>query len=120
MIRGDICYADLGEGFGNEQRGVRPVLIIQNNIGNKYSNTLIVAAITSKKENHHQPTHVLLSKYDGLKTGSIAMLEQLRTIDKSRIKEYVCTLEDWKMKQIDNALKISIGLKEGYNNDRNN
>lgn len=112
MIRGDIYYADLGDGIGHEQKGTRPVLVISNNIGNSCSNTVIIAAITSKKEDFHQPTHVLLSRYDGLKRGSICMLEQLRTIDKDRIIEYICTLSPIKMKQIDNALKIATGLKE--------
>lgn len=117
MIRGDIYYANLGEKeTGSEQKGLRPVLILQNNVGNKYSSTTIVACITSKREGKHQPTHVILSKANGLKCGSICMLEQIKTINKERIIEYICTLPDYKMEQIDRALKISIGLKGGYDN----
>lgn len=110
MIRGDIYYTYL-EGIGNEQNGIRPVLIIQNDIGNKFSNTTIVAALTTKKQNNFQPTHVFIPTECGIKAASVVMLEQLQTIDKSRIKEYICTLDNIKMQEIDKALKISIGLK---------
>ena len=88
--RGDIYHADLDPVFGSEQGGYRPVLVIQNNIGNKYSPTVIVAAITSK-EKMKLPTHIAIPEIEGLEKDSVVLLEQLRTLDKRRLENYVCT-----------------------------
>ena len=108
--RSEIYYADLNPVKGSEQGGVRPVLIIQNDKGNKHSPTTIVAAITSKLDKHRLPTHVGV-KMDGLPLNSLVLLEQICTMDKSRILEYVGILEDETMVQVDAALIISIGIK---------
>jgi len=111
LKRGDIYYADLRPVVGSEQGGVRPVLIIQNDMGNKYSPTIIVAAITSKLNKANLPTHVDLtsSKYDIVKD-SVILLEQVRTIDKSRLREYVCHLDEDAIEKVDRALKISLAI----------
>lgn len=108
--RGDIFYADLRPVVGSEQGGIRPVLIIQNDMGNKHSPTVICAAITSKMK-AKLPTHVELdsSKYDIVKD-SVILLEQVRTIDKSRLKEKVCHLDGIVLNEVDKALKISLSL----------
>ena len=108
--RSEIYYADLNPVKGSEQGGVRPVLIIQNDKGNKHSPTTIVAAITSKLDKHRLPTHVGV-KTDGLPLNSLVLLEQICTMDKSRILEYVGILDDETMVQVDAALIISIGIK---------
>ena len=110
MKRGEIYYADLSPVVGSEQGGVRPVLIIQNDTGNKYSPTTIVAAITSKQEKTEMPTHVKI-QVNGLNKQSLVLLEQLRTIDKSRVKEKITMLDIDKMKSVDKALAISVGLE---------
>ena len=109
--RGELYYADLSPVLGSEQGGVRPVLIIQNDIGNKYSPTVIACAVTSRLNNTKQPTHIELAaeKY-GLKKASVALLEQLRTLDKMRLKERIGKLEDKKMDEVDRALLISLGF----------
>ena len=109
--RGDIFYADLSPVVGSEQGGVRPVLIIQNNVGNMHSPTVICAAITSKMHKAKLPTHVELDsrKYDMMKD-SVILLEQLRTIDKKRLKDKVCHLDASTLEKIDYALKISLEL----------
>lgn len=111
MRRGDIYYADLRPVIGSEQGGVRPVLIIQNDIGNKHSPTIICAAITSKMNKSKLPTHIELSaqKYHIVKD-SVILLEQLRTIDKTRLKEKICHLDYDIMDAVDNALCISLSL----------
>ena len=111
--RGEIYYADLSPVIGSEQGGYRPVLILQNNKGNKYSSTVIVASITSRLSKHRLPTHVDMSSVR-LKKHSIALLEQLRTIDKARMKEYIGKATKAEMKEIEAALLISVGIKEGY------
>ena len=112
-LRGDIFYADLGEGIGSEQSGYRPVVIIQNNIGNKYSPTVIVAAITSRIKHHRLPTHVNLNgRQCGLHNESTIMLEQLRTLDKRRLLGYAGTVGKGKMREVNTALEISIGIKD--------
>ena len=109
--RGDIFYADLRPVIGSEQGGVRPVLIIQNDIGNKHSPTIIIAAITSQMNKAKLPTHIELNaKKYGLVKDSVILLEQVRTIDKSRLKEKVCHLEGDILHQIDRALLISFAL----------
>lgn len=109
--RGDIFYADLRPVVGSEQGGVRPVLIIQNNIGNKHSHTVIVACVTSKIDKAKLPTHVYTnSGCKGLHKMSCVMLEQVRTIDKSRLKERVWHLNDDAMKAVSSKLAISLGM----------
>ncbi len=111
--RGDIMYANLNPVIGSEQGGTRPVLVLQNDVGNKYSPTTIVAAITSKIKKAKLPTHIELDaqKY-GLERDSVVLLEQLRTIDKRRLKERLAHLDDETMSQVDQGLAISIGLAE--------
>lgn len=109
--RGDIFYANLNPVIGSEQGGIRPVLILQNDIGNKYSPTTIVAAITSRIKKAKLPTHVELSseRYN-LEKDSVILLEQIRTIDKRRLKEKITRLDDETMLRINAALEISLGL----------
>ncbi len=109
--RGDIFYANLMPVVGSEQGGVRPVLIIQNDIGNRHSPTVICAAITSQINKAKIPTHIEIEseKYD-LVRDSVVLLEQIRTIDKSRLKEKVCRIDDTLMKKVDKALLISLSL----------
>lgn len=109
--RGDVFYADLSPVIGSEQGGVRPVLVIQNNIGNKYSPTIIIAAITSQINKAKLPTHIEITGQDfGLPKDSVVLLEQIRTIDKRRLREKIGKFDDEMMRYIDDALKISIGL----------
>ncbi|MBR5310553.1 MAG: type II toxin-antitoxin system PemK/MazF family toxin [Oscillospiraceae bacterium] len=109
--RGDIYYADLSPVVGSEQGGIRPVLIVQNDIGNKYSPTVIAAAITSQKDKTKLPTHISVSSQNcGLAKDSIVLLEQIRTIDKQRLKEHMGHLDNSSMNKIDEALSISFGL----------
>ncbi|MDE1525844.1 type II toxin-antitoxin system PemK/MazF family toxin [Ligilactobacillus salivarius] len=109
--RGDIFFADLSPVVGSEQGGVRPVLIIQNNIGNKFSPTVIIVAITSKISKPKMPTHIgLVAKEVGLEKDSVVLLEQLRTIDKQRLKDKVTHIDEKLMQRVNNALKISVGL----------
>lgn len=111
MKRGDIYYADLRPVIGSEQGGIRPVLIIQNDIGNKHSPTVICAAITSKMNKAKLPTHIELnaSKYDMVKD-SVILLEQLRTIDKKRLKDRICHLDQDIMQVVNRGLMISLEL----------
>jgi mRNA interferase MazF len=111
--RGDIYYADLSPVVGSEQGGTRPVLIIQNDVGNKFSPTVIAAAITSKTDKSKLPTHidVFAEKY-GLARDSVILLEQIRTIDKKRLKEKMGHLDDDLMNRVNNALTVSFGLEE--------
>lgn len=109
--RGEIYYADLSPVVGSEQGGVRPVLIVQNDIGNKFSPTVIAAAITSQKEKSRLPTHIELSSSGcGLQRDSVVLLEQIRTIDKRRLKEKMGKLDDQSMNQVNQAIGISFGL----------
>jgi mRNA interferase MazF len=109
--RGDIYYANLSPVVGSEQGGRRPVLVIQNDVGNKYSPTVIVAAITSQISKAKLPTHVEVSaKQFNLDKDSVVLLEQLRTIDKRRLKEKVTHLGDEVMEKVDEAVRISLGL----------
>lgn len=111
--RGDVYYADLSPVVGSEQGGVRPVLIVQNNIGNKYSPTIIAAAITSQINKAKIPTHIELKSAEvGLAKDSVVLLEQLRTLDKRRLKEKIGNVDVVKMKMIDNALLVSLGFVE--------
>ena len=109
--RGDIFYADLSPVIGSEQGGVRPVLVIQNDIGNKYSPTVIVAAITSQINKAKMPTHIEINGEEyGLTKDSVILLEQIRTIDKKRLKEKTGHIDDKLGFNVNQALKISVGL----------
>lgn len=109
--RGDIFYADLRPVVGSEQGGIRPVVIIQNDIGNRYSPTVICAAVTSKINKAKMPTHVeIAATEDQLVKDSVVLLEQIRTIDKKRLKEKICHLPDGIMEKIDASLRVSLGL----------
>jgi len=109
--RGDIYYADLSPVVGSEQGGIRPVLIVQNDVGNKFSPTVIAAAITSQREKSRLPTHIdLASSNCGLSRDSVVLLEQIRTIDKKRLKERMGNLDPGAMGKVDRALSISFGL----------
>ncbi len=111
MRRGDIYYADLRPVVGSEQGGIRPVLIVQNDVGNRHSPTIICAAITSKMNKAKLPTHIELSagRYDMVKD-SVILLEQLRTIDKQRLKDKVCHLDEDIMERVNKGLMISLEL----------
>jgi len=109
--RGDIFYADLSPVIGSEQGGVRPVLIVQNDVGNKYSPTVIASAITSQINKAKLPTHIELSAKDyGLPKDSVILLEQIRTIDKKRLREKIGHLDDELMERVNEALSVSFGL----------
>lgn len=111
ILRGDIYLADLRPAIGSEQDGVRPVLIVQNNTGNKYSPTVIAAAITSRQMKNRLPTHVRVGNTPGMRRNSIILLEQIRTLDKCRLLHYIGTAEEATMMLVDAALKISVGHK---------
>ena len=109
--RGDIFYADLSPVVGSEQGGIRPVLVVQNDIGNKYSPTVIVAAVTSQINKAKMPTHIELSANEyGLSKDSVVLMEQIRTIDKKRLKEKIGHMDEELQHSIDEALRISFGL----------
>ena len=109
--RGDIYYADLSPVVGSEQGGIRPVLVIQNNIGNRHSPTIICAAITSKMNKAKLPTHIEISTRDyNIVKNSVILLEQIRTIDKQRLKEYVCHIDSAMMKKVDETICVSLNL----------
>ena len=109
--RGQIWYADLSPVVGSEQGGYRPVLIIQNDIGNKYSPTVIGAVITSRKTKANLPTHIWLNAECGLPKESMVECEQVRTLDKRRLKDFMGTISEEVMQEIDKGLKISFALK---------
>ncbi len=112
--RGEIYYADLSPVVGSEQGGVRPVLIVQNDVGNKFSPTVIAAAITSQKEKSRLPTHIEVNAANcGLSRDSVVLLEQIRTIDKKRLKEKMGLLDEGSMSMVNQALSISFGLGAG-------
>lgn len=111
--KGDIYYADLTPVVGSEQGGVRPVLIIQNDVGNRFSPTVIAAAITSRQGKRILPTHIRLEDdLQGLHNNSMVLLEQIRTIDRTRLREYIGRLNVSTMHEIDHAIAISFGLNE--------
>lgn len=110
--KGDIYFADLSPVVGSEQGGVRPVLVVQNDVGNKYSPTIIVAAVTSQMNKAKLPTHVEINALgNGLSKDSVILLEQLRTIDKKRLKERIGTLNEELMPTVDEALSVSLGIQ---------
>lgn len=109
--RGDIYYADLSPVIGSEQGGVRPVLIIQNNVGNRHSPTVICAAVTSRMNKAKLPTHIEISTRDyRIVKNSVILLEQIRTIDKKRLKECVCHIDGAMMHKVDQAIRVSLEL----------
>ena len=114
--RGDLFYADLNPVVGSEQGGIRPVLVIQNDVGNHFSPTVVAAAITSRKAKNSLPTHILLENVPGLAPTSLLLLEQLRTKDRKRLRGYIGRISKEKMLEVDAALAISIGI--GYPNER--
>ena len=114
--RGELFYADLNPVGGSEQGGIRPVLVIQNDVGNHFSPTVVAAAITSRKAKNSLPTHILLENVPGLAPTSLLLLEQLRTIDRKRLRGYIGRISKEKMLEVDAALAISIGI--GYPNER--
>lgn len=111
--RGDIFMADLGDGLGSEQSGVRPVVIVQNNAGNRHSPTVIVAPITSRKK-HRLPTHYALGSRFGLEKNSLLLGEQLKTLDKTRLKEKVGKIDHSAMSGVDQALRSSLNLQHRF------
>lgn len=106
ITRGDVYYADLPDGQGSEQQGCRPIVVLQNNVGNKNSPTVVVAAITSKICKNNMPTHIEIVGY--LPQKSVVLLEQIFTLDKHRIKNYIATLDENLMTQINNGLRVSL------------
>ena len=114
VLRGQMYYADLDPVVGSEQGGFRPVLVIQNDVGNNFSPTVIVTPITSKQKKMRQPTHVGIPPYFNLPENSVAMLEHIRTIDKSRLGEYIGRLDDDVMDYIDGAFGVSIGIEKAF------
>ncbi|MBO4407071.1 MAG: type II toxin-antitoxin system PemK/MazF family toxin [Clostridia bacterium] len=110
--RGEIYYADLSPVVGSEQGGVRPVLIIQNDVGNRFSPTVIAAAITSRTGKTRLPTHIdLAARVYGLQRDSVVLLEQVRTLDKERLLERMGRVDEERMAEVDNALRVSFGLR---------
>lgn len=109
--RGDLFYADLDPVIGSEQGGTRPILVLQNDVGNYFSPTVVAAAITSRRDKNHLPTHVLLEDIPGLAPASLLLLEQIRTVDRRRLRGYIGRISKEKMKEIDMALAISVGLR---------
>lgn len=110
LKRGDIYMADLSPVKGSEQGGLRPVLVIQNNIGNRFSPTIVIAAITSKINKAKLPTHVEVHKEQGFAKDSVILLEQIRTIDKKRLSGFVTTLDEKMMKNVNDAIMCSLGI----------
>ena len=112
--KGDLYFADLSPVTGSEQGGVRPVLVVQNDVGNKFSPTIIVAAITSRKNKADLPTHVSIeADGNGPSKNSVVLLEQLRTIDKRRLKERIGTIDKKRLPEVDEALSVSLGIDNG-------
>ena len=110
--RGDIFYADLSPVVGSEQGGMRPVLIVQNDVGNRYSPTVIAAAITSQQNKARLPTHIEIeARTYGLSKNSVVLLEQVRTLDKRRLRERMGCLDEKAMQRVDGAIAISLGLR---------
>ena len=112
ILKGAIFYADLEPAIGNEENGFKPVVILQNDLDNKYSPTTIIAPIAIKKSRGtNQPTHVKVKQFNKIRPNSIILLEQIRTIDKSRLKGYVCMLCKEQMIEVENAIRISLDLE---------
>jgi mRNA interferase MazF len=111
VIRGEMYFADLSPTIGSEQDGVRPVLVLSNDTGNRYSPTAVIAAITGKPKKTKLPTHYMLPAMRGLYIPSVVLCEQIRTIDKSRLRTYIGTLDEITMRGIDRAIAVSMGLR---------
>ena len=110
--RGEIYYADLRPVTGSEQGGIRPVVILQNDTGNRFSPTTIAAAITSRDEKHRLPTHIWIgSRFYGLRQDSMILLEQVRTLDRKRLRDYIGCLDKETMQAVDRGLTVSLGMK---------
>ena len=109
--RGALFYADLDPVVGSEQGGTRPILILQNDVGNYFSPTVVAAAITSRRDKTYLPTHVLLDHVPGLAPTSLLLLEQIRTVDRRRLRGYIGQISKEKMREVDNALSISLGIR---------
>lgn len=116
--RGDVYLADIEVGIGSEQYGARPVLIIQNNMGNRHSPTTIVALLSSRKKREDLPVHVTVHGRQELYYDSCVMLEQIKTVSVKCLSKYICTLSESEMKKIDTALKISLGMKNKVKGNR--
>lgn len=113
IYRGNLYYADLESVIGSEQGGIRPVLIVQNNIGNKYSPTALIAPITSRiTEKSNIPTHIFIEAFDGITHASIILIEQVRVVDKQRLKSFLGRLNIEKMKEVNDALIIAFEINE--------
>jgi mRNA interferase MazF len=112
--RGDIYYADLSPCVGSEQGGCRPVIVVQNDVGNKYSPTVIVTPITSQPRINHMPTHVQIPRIHGLESDSIALIEQIRTLDRHRLTEYIGRIGEKLMLEINQALAVCIGIEKQH------
>ena len=108
--RGDVFYADMGVNVGSEQNGMRPVLVLQNDVGNEHSPTIIVAVLTSKVKKMYMPTHVYIGARFGLTEESVVLTEQLSTIDRRRLRGYVGSIDRPTMKKVEQAIQISLGL----------
>lgn len=108
--RGDIFYADMGVNVGSEQNGMRPVLVLQNDVGNEHSPTIIIAVLTSKVKKLYMPTHVYVGARFGLTEESVVLTEQISTIDRRRLRGYVGTMDRSTMKKVEQAIHISLGL----------
>lgn len=111
IIRGAVYYVDLDLTVGSEQRGFRPCVVLQNNVGNLFSPTTVIAPISTKYGEKYFPTHVEVEQFRKLRPNSYVMAEQIRTIDKSRLNGFVCMLTEKEMEQVDIAIKIALGLK---------
>lgn len=117
--RGDIYYADLRPVVGSEQGGIRPVVILQNNTGNQFSPTTIAAAITSRDEKHQIPTHIWIgSRPYGLRQESMILLEQVRTLDRKRLRDYIGCLDKETMQAVDRGLVVSLGMKRAWQEEK--
>lgn len=113
ITRGDIFYANLDGTIGSEQSGIRPVIVVQNDIGNKYSPTTIIVPLTKKvRLKINQPTHFWINPFGNIRFDSIVLTEQIRVIDKSRLKEKIGVMNDKEMQEIDNKILIALGLKQ--------
>lgn len=108
--RGDIFYADMGENVGSEQNGMRPVLVLQNDVGNEHSPTIIIAVLTSKVKKMYMPTHVYVGARFGLKEESVVLTEQISTIDRRRLRGFVGSMDRPMMSKVEQAIHISLGL----------
>lgn len=113
IFRGDIFFANLGEPYGSEQSGVRPVAVVQNDMGNRHSTTLVVIPLTSVQKKTRLPTHIYVGKCFGLQIESMALVEQITTIDRCRLHDYIGHINYATMKRLEAAILISVGIENG-------